>query len=400
MPPAKETRNPFLADDESEVQPPQNLKEYAYQLKPWLTLALLGLENTADNSKNVPIILDGQAVTGEVRLDLGSRGDAGSIRAISISIRGRIITGAAPSEMVTSLEIPSTLWTRTPTTKLKGQHVLPFSMTLPPSVSLPSFGGQKEEFRLPPSFYERHTRAQVEYDVTVHLTRKMRPDYRLSTVINYMPVSRPGPPSGLRQLAYQQHVPLPGPDSDPEGWRTSHFVKTQGRLTSTSRLVEARCNLSLATPLCYTRGTTIPCAIVIESSDPHTLDLLSFPDSIALRLRRNVRFHSGEKNPTHYTELAKLVWKEELDHSELASWRPAAEKVLDSDAIAMYAHRRTLKGEIHLRSDLIPSAAMAHFRIEYSVVLFPFDAPDYESLDGEPLIMEPVEIASDYPDAL
>lgn len=74
-----------------------------------------------------------------------------------------------------------------------------------------------------------------------------------------------------------------------------------------------------------------------------------------------------------------------------------------------------LKGEIHLRSDLITSSSIAHFRIEvrfirsmahhtshsdllqYSVVLFPFAPSGYESLDVEPLIVQSVEIASDLP---
>jgi hypothetical protein len=123
--------------------------------------------------------------------------------------------------------------------------------------------------------------------------------------------------------------------------------------------------------LCYTRGTTIPCALIIECGDPQALEILSSPEAVVLRLRRNVRFHTREKTAAHYGDVAsKLVWKEELDHSELASWWPAADRALETDstdAIAINAFRRMLKGEIHLREDLIASSSVAHFRIEVCI---------------------------------
>jgi hypothetical protein len=110
------------------------------------------------------------------------------------------------------------------------------------------------------------------------------------------------------------------------------------------------------------------------------------------------------------------VWKEELEHSELATWWPAADRALETDstdAIAISMYRRMLKGEIHLKPDLITSSAVAHLRIEvrsvlasymkhkltpaqYSVVLFPFNVSGYTSFDTEPLIIEPIQIASEY----
>ncbi|KAJ7903320.1 hypothetical protein B0H14DRAFT_938368 [Mycena olivaceomarginata] len=139
---------------------------------------------------------------------------------------------------------------------------------------------------------------------------------------------------------------------------------------ASTRVVEAACRLSLATPLCYARGTTIPCAIVIECGDPYALELLTSPEAVVVRLRRSVRFHTGEKTAAHYGDVpSKLVWKEELDHSELASWWPAADRALDTESMASTdtiapAFRRMLKGEIHLRPDLITSTSIAHFRIE------------------------------------
>ncbi|KAJ7170803.1 hypothetical protein C8R43DRAFT_944646 [Mycena crocata] len=387
-------RNPFLPDPpkaESRPTTPCRLptahkrKEYTYDLlnkseKPWATLELLG---DTEYSKNIPAFLEGSPITGEVRLHLET-GDA--IHAVIISIKGRIITGATPSEMVCFLDLPTTLWSRSMgnprnpggekwSEKLSGKYVWPFSISMPPTVSLSSGRRELEEvFRLPQTFFERHTRAQVEYEVAVRFTRtKLRSDYRLSTTVNYVPLIRPSPPSRLRQLAYQQHTALLGPDSDPEGWFTLPAVRTRGRLSSTSHSVDAKCRLSLATPL------------------------LASPDAVALRLRRNVRFHTGEKNSEDVTN--KLVWKEELEHSELATWWPAADRASateSTDTIGINAFRRMLKGEIHLKADLATSSSMAHFRIEYSVVLFPFDAPGYESSDSEPLVDKSVEIASEY----
>ncbi|KAJ6531971.1 hypothetical protein B0H19DRAFT_1242118 [Mycena capillaripes] len=423
-PPVRQTRNPFLPDrppstdsDQPNLQEPAHkLKEYTYDLfnksgKPWATLSLLG---KAEQGKTTPTFVEGSPVTGEVRLDLES-GDA--IHSVVLSVKGQVITGATPSEMVTFIDVPTTLWSRSMgdprnpgregtgnkwSEKLKGKYVWPFSISLPQTVSLP-FAGREETFRLPQTFFERHTRGQIEYEVAVRFTRtKLRSDHRLSTTINYTTLSRPGPPSRLRQLAYQQHTALLGPDSDPDGWHTLPPVRTRGKLLGASRSVDATCRFSLATPLCYTRGTTIPCAILIECNDPEALELLSTPESVVVRLRRNVRFHTGEKAATHYGDVAsKLVWKEELDHSELASWWPASDRGLETDStdtLVIQAPRRMCRGEIQLRPDLITSSSIAHFRIEYSVVLFPFDAPGYESLDREPLVIEPVEIASEYAD--
>ncbi|KAJ7707529.1 hypothetical protein B0H17DRAFT_520623 [Mycena rosella] len=408
------TRNPFRPDPSpfAAVMPSvdqvqvREQKEYTYDLfnkaagKPWATLSLLG---DAEYSKSIPAFVEGSPVTGEVRLDLES-GDG--IHAVLFSIKGQITTGATPSEMMSFIDLSTTLWSRSMgdprqpgdgntaqhkwNQRLKGKYVWPFSISLPPTVCIPgAFGGQDEVFRLPQTFFERHTRAQIEYEVVVRFTRtKLRSDHRLSTTLNYMPLSAPGPPSRLRQLAYQQHTALLGPDSDPDGWRTLPFIQARGKLTSTSRPVDARCRLSLATPLCYTRGEAIPCALVIECSDPQALELLASPDAPVLRLRRAVRFLTGEK-----------AAKEELDHSASATWWPAADRALDTDStdtLVTNAFRRMLKGEIHLKPELITSSSIAHFRIEYSVVLFPFDAPGYATLDSEPLIVEPVEIASEY----
>lgn len=48
----------------------------------------------------------------------------------------------------------------------------------------------------------------------------------------------------LRQVAYQQHLPLPGPDADPQGWLTMRPTLTSGMLFK-ARRVDVRCTVSM-----------------------------------------------------------------------------------------------------------------------------------------------------------
>ncbi|KAK7016287.1 hypothetical protein R3P38DRAFT_3203434 [Favolaschia claudopus] len=423
VPPTNSLRNPFAPEPATVTQEPpssnlesnyhqQNpveeakVKEYTFDLvnkagKPWAVLSILGNE---EYSKTIPAFDEGVPVAGEVRLDLES---SDSIHAIILSVKGQLITGINP---VTFIDVQTTLWSRSmgdprkPSSdgsnskwneKLKGNYVWPFSVSLPPTITIGN-----EVYRLPESFSERHTRAQIEYEVSTRYQSVLTKNttLRLNTVVHYIPFSRPTPSSGLRQLAYSQHTALLGPESDPEGWYNTSSFRTKGKLLSSTQTVEAICKLSLALPLCYTRGTSIPCAIVIECEDPQALELLTAPEAIVLRMRRSVRFHTGEKAAAHFGDIpTKLVWKEELDHSELASWWPAADRALETDStetIAVNPFQRMLRGEIHLRPDLTTSSAIEYFRIEYSVVLFPFDAPGFESLDSDPLVIQPLSVAA------
>lgn len=46
---------------------------------------------------------------------------------------------------------------------------------------------------------------------------------RLIVPLRYIPRSTAKPPSSLRQEAYTQGTPIPGPDDDPEGWKIFTF---------------------------------------------------------------------------------------------------------------------------------------------------------------------------------
>ena len=99
-------------------------------------------------------------------------------------------------------------------------------------------------FRLPETFLERQTRVSVQYDLTIIVSRgKLRADNRIKTAFGYVPSSRPDAPSLLRQIAYQQFLPVPGPLSDPEGWKTMRPVSVRGTMFCVHR-AEAKATVS------------------------------------------------------------------------------------------------------------------------------------------------------------
>jgi hypothetical protein len=164
---------------------------------------------------------------------------------------------------------------------------------------------------------------------------------------------------------------------DPEGWRTLPTIPVKGKIFS-SRPVNVHVDLSLAKPLSYTRGTVVPLFLTLHSKDAQALDLLSSPNAIHIRLRRNVKFT--------YTGGADL---EDAEHFvENAVWWPAA----GGDD-----HSRRMNGEIRLAKDLKPTTSISHFTIDYSVVVCPFQATGFSchfDRTEEPLSVTPIEIAT------
>jgi len=70
---------------------------------------------------------------------------------------------------------------------------------------------------------------------------------RLHATLGYIPNIQPGPPSLLRQLAYQENSDLLGPDADPEGWHTLEPVRIRGTIFN-ERSVDAKCIVSYQGP--------------------------------------------------------------------------------------------------------------------------------------------------------
>jgi len=357
--------------------------EHIYQLvdgrsRPWAILRVL---SSAKSAKSLPTFYEKEDIKGTLDLHL-DRGD--SIQAITVSMMGRIITGSGSSDSFTFLNSTHTIWSkssssdsRTPSptgnsAKLQGVNSLPFSLSLPPAVTLP---GRSTTCPLPETFNERGVRSVVQYDLTVKIARgKLRADSTITTAFGYVPSNRPEPSSTLRQLAYQEGCPVPGPDVDPSGWKTLRSFVARG-VVFNARMAEARCSLSIARPLTYTRGTVIPCSLTMNSRDSQALDLLSQGRSIVVVLRRRVRYFSGSTTKDLIEDVGRATWWPALDGS--------------GDAFIRY-----LDGEIPLAKELKPSCDVAHFSISYTVVVCPFDATGFASSDQDSLLSEPVEITT------
>ncbi|RXW17835.1 hypothetical protein EST38_g8027 [Candolleomyces aberdarensis] len=371
--------------------------EHVFQLsegkgKPWVTLKL---RSSAKSSKSLPTFFEKENINGQLELT-AERGD--NIQAITaIQLSGRIISGAGSNDTFTFLNQTLPIWSKSldsprvpspsegaSSAKLLGHCVWPLSIPIPRTVELPSGGGDVRSYRLPETFLERYTKVSIQYDLSIIISRGgLRSDNVIKTAFGYVPSSRPEAPSILRQLVYQEKLPLPGPSTDPEGWKTLRPVSARGCMFKT-RPVEARCTLSLAKPLCYTRGSVLPCFVTLEGREPAVLDVLSNPGSVVVKLRRRVRFYNQATATRR-----EVSWNESVEDVGTAVWwQPATDSQNNP-------YTRHLEGEIHLAKDLRPTCEIAHFSISYFVVLCPFKAANYSS-DNAALLSEPVEIATMY----
>jgi len=337
--------------------------------KPWLTLHLIGCPST---SKNVPRFIEGQDVIGSVNLELDQ---VDAINAVTLSVRGRLLTGAGERDSYTFLDDTHVLWskgmgdpndTRRCDGRLQGSYTWPFAFPFPSSIS--SAGSTPT--RIPQTFRDKQCKAGIQYELALRLSRgKLRTDPKIEIPIIYVCKIMPEKPSILRQLAYRDGVPLLGPDSDPEGWFTLPPAMINGRLFN-SRSSEVKCTLSIAKPLCYTRGSVIPCIMIMQSSDSQTLDLVSASSAIALHLRRRVRYFEFED----IRDVGMAVWSASRDDAQAA--------------------QRQFSGEIHLSRDLAPTSDFAPFAVEYSVVLLPFKTSSFKCANVDPYLVQNVQIAT------
>ncbi|GBE88581.1 hypothetical protein SCP_1303980 [Sparassis crispa] len=274
--------------------------------------------------------------------------------------------------------------------KLKGRYEWPFSFKLPKGVSIVSHidvDSARKNFRLPPSLSDGISGVRVEYQLAVRVERgRLRSHSKLVVPILFNPLLRPTTPSITRQLAYRENFPLVGADGDPEGWKTLPPVKLRGKIFK-SIAVEAACTLSLARPLCYTRGTPIPLMLTIESADQQALDLLATRHAIVVRLVQRTSFGttmpgfretSAEEQPlkeVRSRSIGRAVW-----------WPPENEVQLPN--------RRTLAGEIHIPEAVSPRCHILNFNLDHMVVIEPFQAVGFIPSEKKPLLRESVEIVT------
>ncbi|KAJ6498815.1 hypothetical protein C8R45DRAFT_897469 [Mycena sanguinolenta] len=391
-------------------------KEFTYEIKnrggtPWATLTVQGDPRL---TKAIPTIMEGSDLVGSVKLALRS---AEAIQAVCVLIKGEVMQGGPAAAPLVFLESKHTLWSAAEgdpqapqnsgksVLKLQGDYQWPFSITLPTTLTKDG-----ETYRLPHTFLDRLASFSVRYaaemrivrgklrpdDKRVHLMSTKRPDMnsnRVTCKFGYFSMAQPGPPSALRQLAYQENSPLFGPESDPGGWETQS-ASLKGTVFS-SRTIEVRFTFSLAKPLSYTRSSSIPCALTIETNDRQALDLLSSPSASMVYLERG--FY--EKRD---------IFRNTVEPCGQAVFWTSTEGAPEESS-----YRRHLMGEIHLRSNLQPSSAVCGFcrafsvvllishlvySSQYAVVVFPFQAAAFKPIgvDNAPLLRQVVEITTRY----
>ena len=104
----------------------------------------------------------------------------------------------------------------------------------------------------------------------------------------------------------------------------------------------------------------IPLSISLESADQQCLDLLVTSKAIIIRLKRRVRYHYDSQHTVGAHHL-----RDSFEYSDPAILWPSSEGL-------EHPSRRTrfMNGELHLKSDMKPSSAMADFRIEVRALRF------------------------------
>ena len=298
-------------------------------------------------------------------------------------VTGRIVTGAGSEDVFKFLDHTSVIWNKLmgdPRStergdykgKLNGDYVWPVSVEIPPTNVCPGFRPTNEVYDLPQTFLEPNIRASVEYTLSIRISRSMlradsvyayfirfhliEPHPPLSSLTSsfaYLTISRPPPLSFLRQLAYQENTLLPGPDADPEGWQTSKVGISRGTYQKTRHVV-AKCRLSLAKPLCYTRGSSIPILLDIECDERKALDAISSTAAATITLQRRVRYFLACASSAR----KDVGWKEVVEDVHSIVWWPSVEGARISSNTS-----RRLDGEIRLPSLLHPTSSMVNFSV-------------------------------------
>ncbi|KAG6862470.1 hypothetical protein C0995_000016 [Termitomyces sp. Mi166 len=380
------TQRNTLARPVARREPTEHVYLLTEKSRPFITLKLY---SSATSSASLPTFFEKENINGTLEIN-AEKGD--SISSITATITGRIITGAHADDSCKFLTQSIPIWSKSPDvprvpspsegaskSKLLGRCEWPLSIPLPRTVTIPNESGSPHIYSLPETFLERHTAASIQYDFTIRISRGM---LRIKTAFGYVPSTRPRQASLLRQLSYQQNTPLVGPSIDPEGWKTLRAVSARA-LMFRSRQVGVQCLLSLAKPLSYTRGSTLPCFLTLQSADEDILHLFATPSAPVLKLQRCVRFLSKTSLPV---ENMRGPWHETIEDIGSAVWWSSA-GTDDQPSV------RHLEGEIKLGKDLRPTTSIGHFSISYHVVLRPFDVP-YSTSEDRSLLSEPVEITT------
>ncbi|KAN0093272.1 hypothetical protein V8E55_004056 [Tylopilus felleus] len=348
----------------------------------WLTLTV---NSRSPTSTSLPVVYEGDAISGQVDFEMLK---SDSIKGVSIKISaGTTVVG---QEEQPFLNAETDLWTPSMSlpdgsnvTKLaKGRYSWPFSLTLPAEVEVQD-QKMKKRFPLPTSFSERASTAYLDYKLIVTVKRGLlKVNHTLITTFAYVSVTRPELPSPMLLKAYNEDLPLVGPESDPDGWHTLAPLTVQGKLFD-SHAAEVTFKLALAKPLTYGRGTAIPLWLTLTADNEQALDLLSTPKAIKLLLVRSLATGSDATSDTEhrtdncfYENVARAVfWA-------LEDYRTEGQRIL--------------RGEVDVKKSLKPSTVFPRFTISYHLDLQPFEVAGFVATapKSTPLLRRKVTITN------
>ncbi|OCH94663.1 hypothetical protein OBBRIDRAFT_789140 [Obba rivulosa] len=364
----------------------------------WMTLKVV---SHARSSSQLPSFFQGDDVAGVVELKLE---DEESIKAVSVAITGQLTTSA--TDVFTFLELSEELWSPSmglpaapagesnsakPNGRLRGSCSWRFSLALPVTVDMKWRSGSSEPCSLPPSFSERMARVHIQYQLVASVRRGLfHVDAKVGTVFAYTPIICPEAPSLLRQISYLENTSLLGPEEDPEGWTTLMPVMIRGTIFH-ARELDVTCTLSLAKPLCYTRGSVIPCLMDLQTDDLQALHVLADSRAPVVRLLRQVSMGSSAASGMSGKAPTGVAFQPAIQDTKLAVWWPTSR--------SGRGNVKRLEGEILLNPALKPSCRMGEFELSYFVGIYPLKAVAFTSQDASDHLLQsvPVTIATAHP---
>ncbi|KAJ7773470.1 hypothetical protein B0H16DRAFT_150150 [Mycena metata] len=357
--------------------------------KPWLSVFT---QSRAGTAAARAFFVEGDTVVGRVELNL-EKDEA--LKSISVSVQASVTTLGQQELPVVFLDLTRVLWNE-PSGKLaKGKYSWPFSFALPHQVNFPANGitvppevktdGKFITVDAPPSFSEHGTPSYIDYKMVVTVKRGTfvaKANQTLTTLISYLPLRQPEPPSPLRQLAYEEASELIGPDGDSAGWRVLEPVKFKGKLFQAVD-VEVECTLAIATPLAFATGSHIPLILTLKSKNEPALDTLATAQAIKLYLVRSIAVGSDAMQDG----VERRSNQSFVSGAGQAYFWPSTEGGSEPG-------RRVMRGEVEVKKQTKPSFVFPRFTVRYTLELLPFATSGFISLGTEPLISKPVKITT------
>ncbi|KAJ3935598.1 MAG: hypothetical protein NXY57DRAFT_445450 [Lentinula lateritia] len=358
----------------STIQMDHRKRNFEYSVAKGIAGPGISLTVSGDSgiSNELPSFLEGDKVTGAVRISANNGED---IRAVHVSLKGRILTGRNSDAVCTFLDLRETLWTAE-------------SGDIEAHRDLTKNDGEKGQvFALPHTFSEPGVPARVHYELAVSLKQsRWKMNRRITTEIGCFQIKRTRPRSG-----YISAVTSFDAAADRLAcWKALDFNFTGTVSQFQPRTVELLCTLSLKDSLCYTRGSSIPLLLKIRCQDKQALESVASPDAVVVQLNRRINYKDvqmcGGKSSRWSTVVESVGVATWMNHEEISS----------GPALSDYYHS-TLIGKLELKSGLVPSAIIANLAIEYFLSVHPFSSPAFQPKDNKSalLLSQTIQITTD-----